>query len=258
VNDGTEMQNASKPTPPVADQSASASSALQTITRLLVGGALLGTEILQQQMKSWEQSADLTSSSEDEGVAAEGEASTAEGQPQPPDSVSDQTQYALLGLVFQSQTYLQRGGKTLGRAERAAWRVMTPVHKPLRTWRVFAPARRRYERLVARGEAKVDRWVKLGRAEAQRSRELTGTVLETTVDNSIDFVTTSPQVREVIRETSSGLGSEAADALRGRSVSADTIAEGLARRIFRRSPREYPPEPPFSREMLKNDQSRGD
>lgn len=259
VSDSTKMQDQNKPTPSVPDQDRAASGTLQTITRLLVGGALMGGNILQKQLESWDRELASSESKDDEGLTEPGGvASTATGQPEQPETLSEQTQYALIGLLFQSQTYLQKGAKTLDRAERAAWTLMTPVHKPLGTWRVFAPARKRYARLAARGEAEIDRWVQLGRIEAQRSQTFTASAIDNTVDESIDFVVTSPQVREVIKDASTSLGGEVGDAVRSRTVSSDTLVEGLARRIFQRPPREFPPEPPITREMLEQDRSRGE
>ena len=255
MNDSTEMQDQSNPAPSVSDQGGAASGAPQTITRLLVGGTLMGADMLQKQLETWNQEDQerASSSSKDrKGLTTKnGVRSAAAGQPEEPEPLPNRTQYALLGLLFQSQASLQKATKTLDRAERAAWKLMTPVHKPLGTWRIFAPARKRYEHLAARGSAEVDRWVQLGRVEAQRSRELTETALDSTVDESIDFVVTSPRVREVIKETSTSLGSEVGDGMRSRTVSSDTLVEGLARRLLRRAPHEYPPAPPITREMLK-------
>jgi hypothetical protein len=254
VSDSTEMQDQTKPTPSVPNQGDPASGALPTITRLLVGGALLGADVLQQRLETWDRELVSSSTKDKEGLTEPSSvASTATGQHEQPETLSEQTQYALLGLLFQSQTYLQKGGKTLDRAERAAWKLMTPVHKPLGTWRVFAPARKRYARMAARGEAEIDRWVHMGRIEAQRSRAFTESALDNTVDESIDFVVTSPQVRDVIKEATTSVGGEVGDTLRSRTVSSDTLVEGLARRLFRRSPREFPAEPPITREVLEQD-----
>jgi hypothetical protein len=212
----------------------------------------MGANALQKQLENWGQ--ELDSSSSGDPIKLEEQSSitsAAKGQPEEPESLSNQTQYALLGLLFQSQTYLQRGGKTLDRAERAAWKLMTPVHKPLGTWRFFAPARKRYAHLAARGEAEVDRWVRRGRIEAQRSQAFTESAIDNTVDESIDFVVTSPQVRGVVRDATTSVGGEVGNALRSRSVSSDSLVEGLARRLFRRKPHTFPPEPPITLEMLE-------
>jgi hypothetical protein len=218
----------------------------------------MGANMLQKQLESWDQQLDSPSSGDaDELGKPEAIPTETVGPPRESVSLSNQTQYALLGLLFQSQAYLQRGGKTLDKAERAAWKLMTPVHKPLGTWRVFAPTRKRYARLVARGQAELNRWARLGRIEAQRSQAFTESAIDNTVDESIDFVVTSPQVRGVIKEATTSVGGEVGDTLRSRSVSADSLVEGLARWLFRRSPREFPAEPPITREMLEQGRIRG-
>lgn len=259
MSDPTDNQNQSRSGASISDQAESASSTLKTITRLLVGGVLLGADVLLQRLETWEHDVDARQSNRNEGLAQGSNVTRAvEVQPEPTEPRSDQTRYALLGLLFQSQTALKKGTQTLSRAEQTAWKLMTPVHKPLGTWRVFAPARRRYERLVARGEVEVSRWVVLGRAEARRSRALAETAIYGTIDESIDFVATNPQVRDTLQQTSTSLAGEVSDEVRARTVSSDALMEGLARRLFRRPPREYPPEPPITLEMLENDRTRRD
>jgi hypothetical protein len=227
---------------------------LSSLTRLLVGGALVGIDLLTQQLEKWEREADSPDSvSEQRPAGATKIFEQPKAQPEPADALSDQTRYAALGLLFYSQKYAKSASQKMARAERAAWTLLTPLHKPLRNWRVFGPARRRYAEMVTRGEAEIDRWVTLGRDEAQRSRRLAEEAIDSSIDESIDFVATSPQVRSALQETSTGLANEVAGGMRSRSVSYDTLLENLARRLIRRPPRQVPAEPPFTAEMLEQD-----
>lgn len=253
MSDSTEMSNQDRPTPSPPSQDEYDAGTLSSITRLLVGGAMLGIDLLKQRAQQWEQEVDMRPSDPGQRPPEVAKVSLQEKkQPEPSEALSDQTRYAALGLLFYSQRYAKTASQTVGRAERAAWKALTPVHQPLQKWRVFGPARRRYAELVTRGEAEIDRWVELGRAEARRSRALAETAIDDSIDDSIDFVATSPQVRGALQETSTSLAGEVADGLRARSVSSDTLLEGLARRLFRRPVREYPSEPPFTREMLED------
>lgn len=210
---------------------------LVSMTRLLVGAALIGLGELTRQLPEWEREAaqDITRGEQSSEQGAAGQ--------QPP-SVSrsralGDTSSALIGLVFQSEDLLRRGGATLGRMERATWKLAAPVHKPLRTWRLFGPARRQYDRLAERGETQVERWAQLGRAEARYSRAFTEGAIQGTFDRSMDELSQAPQIQDLVTQQTTSMASEMINEVRARSVSADTLAEGIVRKLLRRPAREF-------------------
>jgi 16S rRNA A1518/A1519 N6-dimethyltransferase RsmA/KsgA/DIM1 with predicted DNA glycosylase/AP lyase activity len=64
------------------------------------------------------------------------------------------------------------------------------------------------------------------------------------VDGYIDYLTTNPEVQELVQLQSTSLATEVVEEVRERSVSADTFLEGIARSLLRRVPRAFLPEPP--------------
>jgi hypothetical protein len=235
----------SRPRPADNQAPTPASGTLRSITRLVIGGVLLGTDELMRRLPEWEREAALLSTNQ-ERVAIATSVQGENAQPDRRDIPTGQTLSVLVGLFFESQTYLNKGVKALGRVERAVWRLSTPVRKPLENSRALAPARRRYERLAEHGETEVARWVELGRTEEQHSRALAQTALGNTVYESIGQVVQDPRLETIVQERGVTLAGEVADEVRGRTVSGDALLENVARRLFRRAPREISAEPPVT------------
>jgi len=226
-----------------ADPSIPTPNTLVSITRLVVGGVLLGLDGLSRQLPEWERQATQNSALREQPasrVEASGEGQPSGSAPPP----LGETSSALLGLMFQSEDLLKRGTSTLGRIERATWRLTSPVHRPLRTWRLFEPARRQYDRLAERGETRVNRWAELGRAEAQHSRALTESAIQGTFERSMDELAQAPQIQDLVTQQTTSMAGEMIDEVRSRTVSADTLAEGIVRRLLRRPARVFRLEPP--------------
>ena len=214
---------------------------LRGLTRLLVGGALLGIDELRRQLPAWERTAEQETAAPASTAEASSEEPSKE-QPDtspPPESLLDTTRYALLGLLFESQADLQKNAERLGQAERAAWRLSAPLRKPFN--RLSRPLRRPFDKLVARGEAEVAQWVDRGRMESAHSRALAQTALDNAVDTSIGQVAQNPELQDLVQQQSSGLVNELVQGLRERSVSADHLSEGIARRLSGKPPRLAPP-----------------
>lgn len=91
------------------------------------------------------------------------------------------------------------------------------------------------------------RWVEVGRAEEARSRALARVAFDKTVDQYIEYLTTNPEVQELVQTQSTGLANEVIEEVRERTVSADSLLEGMARSFLRRLPRRALPPPPTLR-----------
>jgi uncharacterized RDD family membrane protein YckC len=216
--------------PPAPRPADSGTITVSTLARLLVGSALLVREV-------------MTAAQQEEHEDPAGEApALGEGAPDAPAAAEageehGRTRLALVGMVFDTgERAARRGGAALGRARRTA-RVFTgPAGRWAGRSRLLAPARRRYEALVERGEVQVERWVERGRVEEARGRALVETALMQTVDTTIDQVTESPKVQELVEEQSTGLAQEVTEELRERAVSLDILVERLVGRILRRPP----------------------
>ncbi len=133
----------------------------------------------------------------------------------------------------------------LGRVDRAL--------NPVLSSRALSPVRGPFESLVERGQAQVDYWRELGRAEEARSRALAQDAAEQLIDTSVDTVSSDPRVQkivqEIIQQQSMGMVDEAVEEVRERTITGDMLLERPVRLILRRRPRESLPPPT---EIIKN------
>ena len=205
---------------------------LRSITRLLVGGALVGWDELLSHLRDWE--ADIT-------TARAQDAHVVNAPPQDPGVT---LRYAMIGLLFESQDRLVRRSK---RALDLVWQVTGSFWSPLLNRagaaRQLDPARERYDELVRRGEAVARRWVDRGQDEEDRSRQLARTAAQQSFDSSMDMLGQAPALEQLVRDQSIGLTQTALDEARARTVSGDMFAENIARSILRRVPRRDLQEP---------------
>ena len=222
---------------------------LRSLTRLAVGGAVLGVDGLLRQLEIWEERV-AAPPPPDPDQALGGESSS-EGPPQPHAIESEGplalARYAAIGWLFEAQGTLSRAPRTLLRAEKLAGKLAGPALRPMQLVSrsfLLAPVRRRYAALVQRGEEQVERWVALGREEEHHSRSLADAAIDDTIGQSIEYLTTNPGVQDLVEKQSTGLANEVISEVRERSVSADTLLEGLARNLFRLIPRPALPGPP--------------
>lgn len=240
----------------------SQSESIQSLTRLLVGGGLVGWEELQAQMQTWEAetSASLPYQEDDNGIiyytreevtlrqpTSQAPLSNQRVQAQRPETSADILRYALIGLLFESQSRLgRRSAKLLNMANRTADAFFTPVLNQMGKNRVMQPTKRRFDRLARRGEIITTRWVRRGRMEETRSRELVRVAAQSGFNSSMDQLGQAPALQDLVRKQSAGLTQDALDEVRVRTVTGDLLVEGLARRIFRRAPRNTLEGPSFS------------
>lgn len=215
-----------KPDPPPP---ATGRVAIGTLSRLLVGSALLGWDVMMTALQA--EDADLA-----------GEESTQSEEPADvsptgaPDGEADaRARQALIGLVFDTgERAVRSGGSAVGVAARTTRALTGPAARWAGRSRLLAPARRRYESLVERGESELERWVERGRAEEARSRALLQTALIQTVDTSMDYVIDNPKVQELVAEQSTSVAQEVVEELRERAVSMDLLVERLVGWVLRR------------------------
>ena len=202
--------------------------ALRALTALLVGGAIEGTSQLTSRLREYQE--------EIRQQAAENAGQDEESEPIDEDELV-RLRYALVGLIFDAQDTFRRNlslwAKIADRSARATNRVTNPVTNSF----LFRPARRRYDRLISRGESSLARWISDGRTEEPPSRELARKTYVEIVDEFIDQLAENPQLQSVITQQSIGVASDMRDEVRERTVTADTLLEGLVRRILRRTPR---------------------
>jgi len=218
---------------------------LRTLGRLSLGAMLLAVDALSTGLRQVEQESTQTAPEErpieSVLIPADEWETTLEHE------LEAQPRQVLLGFVLDSQSrlsgtaraILRQGDRVVGRVDRA----LSPVLES----RALSPVRGPFENFVERGQAQVNYWRELGRAEEARGRALAQYATEQLIDTSVDTVSHDPRVQifvqEFIQQQSLGIADEAIEEVRERTVSGDLLLERPVRWLFRRPPRESLPAP---------------
>jgi len=214
---------------------------LRSLTRVLVGGLLLGVKGMRIKLREWELQA---SEAQAESPAIDTPAGEVLPAPTTPESNLDKARYAAIGLVFDTENRVQRQITALGDRQSSLSKRIQPINQRLGSSRLLSPARERFERLVSRGEQQINRWAAVGRIEEQRSQELAKIAFDKTNDMYLAYLGENPEVRDLLQAQSTGLASEMVEEVRERTVSTDTLLEGKLRALLRRAPRASLDAPP--------------
>lgn len=201
--------------------------AMQTVMRLLVGGVLEGAEELNRRLKA---------------ARAELELEAAATTVDPDETGLDRLRYALIGTLVQTPEVVQQKLATANRVSRKATDLVSRVTNPLTSSWVMRPARRRYERFVARGETRFQRLLDRGRAEELSGRALVRRTTANGLDELLDYLAQKPEIRALVQQQSRGMAEEMMGEIRDRSATADALTERIARAILRRPQREGLPQ----------------
>lgn len=214
---------------------------LRSLSRLLVGGLLLGVKGMRMKLREWELQA-----SEALAESPAIETPTGEVLPAPsvPESRLDRARYAAIGMVFDAEHRFKHQVTTLGSQQSVFSKRINPINKRLGSSRLLAPARKHFERLVSRGEQQLDRWIAVGHIEEKRSEQLAKIAFDKTNDMYLAYLAENPEVRDLLQAQSTGLANEMVEEVRERSVSTDMLLEGKVRALLRRAPRTTLDAPP--------------
>lgn len=263
----------------------------QSLTRLLVGGLLAGSDLLLARLRSWEAAIEAGVIRVDAG-----------------ENTGDLTRHMLVGLIFESAGLARRAAASSLRIGSSAGRFGLAVLRPFTTGNPIGPVRRRSQAAIQEHQARLTRLADIGRQEEPRSRRLAEAFFTETIDEVVALLSDSAAVARLIREQvdallpelaqdpgidalvrevadryvaylrenpaqvanlireqgdayieylnehpdnvqdliqgqSLGLAEELMDEVRERTVTADTVAEAIVRRVLRRVPRSELPEP---------------
>lgn len=224
---------------------------VSSLTRLLVGGALIGLDELRARLEAWEVEAREASAEQYARAVANSPARESASSDSFTDnghaddsSEADWVRHALLGVLFESQSrWARRRQAFRGRAGRRAESLITPLRNRLESTSMLRPAQSRFDMLAERGEMITRRWVARGQAEEAHSRRLVRTAANEIFSDSMDQLGQAPALQELVRRQSAGLTQDALDEVRVRTVTGDLVAEHLVRRLLRRTPRQELPVP---------------
>lgn len=203
-----------------------------TVIKLLIGGTIEGAAELTKRLERWE--AELN--------AADGAAEAGQIR-----SDGDAARYLLAGMVFSAGDGARRQVIRLAQASDQLFRITGNVAQPFvknrLTGIVTRPFDRAFNRLVNRGQQRINDWIELGRTQEPGARRIARKTYEELVDEFIGNLAENRELADLVQKKSVGLATEAVDEFRSRTVSADAVAENIVRRILRRPPRTELPEP---------------
>lgn len=216
---------------------------MRTILRLMVGGAIVGWDELLTHLEQWEKEGRVPPAP---GHTQAGTVVFVEpgSRTSPPLSESQELRYLLLGLLFETESRVhQRGSAVLKLAGQTTDALLSPWIRWMERSERLGPVRSRFDDLVRRGEAVTDRLIQRGQIEESNSRRLVLTATQDTFDSSMEQLGQAPELQNLVKAQSAGISREVLDEVRSRTVSGDLVAEGLVRRILRRTPRSELPGP---------------
>ncbi len=224
--DGTET--AVTPPPP----SGTTYKAVQSITRLLVGGALTGSDELLKRLQQLEREITAAEKAERE---QRGETAV---DPAKTDSDSDRVRYALVGLLFESQNAVRKRLPLMKRIARLGANGAALAMDVVSDNSVGREVNGRLSHAATRGERAVNRWIKRGRQEESTGRQMSLLLTQDVIDEFINNLAENEEIGDLVTQQSMGLAGEVVDTVREQTVTADTLVERVARAILRRPPRE--------------------
>jgi hypothetical protein len=202
---------------------------LPTLMRLLVGGAVIGTDKLLNRSREWQ--AEIQQAAAHKMVIA------------PMSELErNQRRHTLIGLLFETPEVMSSGLAKVSHASGAAAGLVGKVFGPIVNSRLARPVKRRYDNMVTRAESTLDRWAERGRVEEQVSRALTEQAITQLFDEVLDEViiqlAQKPELRDLLQQQSVSMAGEVMGEVRQRTANTDAILERLARAMLRRTPRE--------------------
>jgi hypothetical protein len=234
---GSALSAPSEATPPSADPEFDAYLA---VVKTLLGGAVEGTAELARRLERLE--AALRAS--DDGPPGPGAVN----------STADVVRYMLFGASLAAADGLRQRAVRWAEASdvflRTTGSAVAPLARSRLTRRVVGPFDRAFGRLVDRGQTRVNAWVELGRANEPTARLVARQAYLEAVDDFIGHLSQNQQLSDLVQEQSVGLATEFVEEVRERTVSADTLAESIVRRILKRPPRTALPPPDAIREAV--------
>ncbi len=224
------LEPVSTPAPASADPEF---DAYLTVVKALLGGAIEGTAELSRRLGRLEAELRATEA----GPPGPG----------PVNSTADVVRYLLFGASLAAADGLRQRAYRWAEASDMFWRVTGSAVAPLTTrrltGRIVGPFDRAFGRLVDRGQQRVNDWVELGRASEPTARLVARRAYLEAVDDFIGHLSQNDELASLVQEQSVGLATEFVDEVRERTVSADTLAESIVRRILKRPPRPALPPP---------------
>jgi hypothetical protein len=204
---------------------------LQSLIRLLIGTALIGTEALVKEIEQFERAAETQT--------------RAAGVP-PAEQTTDYAlfRYFLIGLAFDSIRQVRAGLPRLRELAYDVTGLVTWGAAPVLDSRFVRPLRSQLNSVSGNLTGEVARLVSVGYRQEHVSRAMTLDSLEHLLNLALDYLATKPEIRDLIEQQGLSMAGEVVESVREGTVAADNLIERLVRSLLHRPPRSQLPEPP--------------
>ena len=214
-------------------------SLTRSISRMAVGGIMLGLEVITGSQKTQDQPDpaiqvvktddervfyDVLPDSDDVGLKSRRYRVRQSDQALP---------HIMTGVLIDASQRVSRVIHTFDFVTGRVGRAVEPVISPFINNPLVRPFRRGFDGLVTRGEGQVNRWKQLGMDEDKEGRELIQTITISTLDTSIDYVAQQPEVLDLATTKTKSLAAVLLEYLRSFIVTMDIILLGAISNILR-------------------------
>ena len=219
--------------------------AVDTLTRLIVGGVVDASDLTVKLLEHWN---DMVLEQHEATINVDEE------------DAGDILRYLLIGLVFEGQHVVRSSLRTAGSMAVDAAGTAATITRPIRNSWLFSPVRKTTEAVTSRLDSRIEDLVSNGRTEEFIGRLLPEQALQDSVDWTVDYIAQNPQVRDLVQQQALGFTEEITIGVRERTITADNLFDGLLRKLFRRTSRADLPGPPEEVKQLEkqyNQMERG-
>ncbi len=162
-------------------------SSATSLALLALGGLTYGMDVLRRR-------------AEDSRVSVDAQRRMGAPTGRVPIPEDERVKYALMGLAFKAPALLSGGLSVVEETIENTAGVVQSIVSPVTNSRLFNPFRNMYDGLAQRGEAVVNDLAQLGAQGQDFSKELIGDATLSAVNNVVDVVVESEEVRELVQQ----------------------------------------------------------
>ena len=213
---------------------------LGRLFRLVVGIALVSQDLVRQQLPIWEAEVARRVAEPPKRLAPTPSSTDVQATSPSTPWVPPKWEHRLVGLVFESPNYIKSGVAAIWRTEQKIWQKTAPLRYPLDLLGISGMTQRTMDRITSRLQSDVERLERIGETEVGPSKALASVAIADIYQKVLDLLAQSPEIRGLIAQQSAGVTTEVIREVRERTVSADTLADSLTRRILRKTPKAEP------------------
>jgi hypothetical protein len=215
---------------------------LRIFTQIVIGGIPLGLDVLRNQLSSINKQKSINN--RDDGDE------TRHTHLIPRDRISsnepgnDKSHYALMGLMIDIQDRIYSNYTKANQISSYSFKKIAYLINPKSTNIRLSPFYHNWDKLVNRGRKHVDHWINIGRLEENQGRIIAQSGINKIIDQGLNYLTSNPEVQELVEIQSVSLAEEIIEELRERAFSGDNYIEEKLRLFLHKTPRSQLPPPP--------------